>query len=48
METVIEVTPVLRAQAEAVQGNGKPLVELVLSRSSEVTRELESIDHAQP
>lgn len=44
METVVEVTPVLRLESERVSGNGKPLVEMVLPRSPEVQKALESID----
>ena len=44
-ETVVEVTPVMRMTGETVEGNGKPLVEFVFSRSGEVDKALKSIDH---
>jgi hypothetical protein len=45
VETTVEVTPVLRADAERVEGSGRPLVELVMTRSQEVDRMVQSIDH---
>ena len=44
METTVEVTPVLRLESERVSGSGKPLVEMILPRSPEVQKALESID----
>jgi hypothetical protein len=38
METVIEVTPVLRMSETTVEGNGKPLVEFIIGRSGDVDR----------
>jgi hypothetical protein len=47
VETVIEVTPVLRLDEEQISGNGKPLVEFVFGRSSEVDKAVNSIDHTE-
>jgi hypothetical protein len=38
METVIEVTPVLRMSETTVEGNARPLVEFIISRSPDVDR----------
>ena len=46
LDTVVEVTPVLRAGEERVEGNGRPLVEFVLTRSKEFDRMVEGIDHS--
>jgi hypothetical protein len=45
VQTTVEVTPVLRAEAEHVEGTGRPIVELVLTRSQEVDRMVQSIEH---
>jgi hypothetical protein len=45
VETVIEVTPVMRFKDEEITGNGKPLVEFVFGRSPEVDKAVNSIDH---
>ncbi|MFT3709621.1 MAG: hypothetical protein QM817_18485 [Archangium sp.] len=45
VETTIEVTPVMRLEAEEISGNGKPLVEFVFGRSAEVDKAVNSIDH---
>jgi hypothetical protein len=45
IETVIEVTPVLRMGAETVNGNGKPLVEFVISRDPQAAKAAADIDH---
>lgn len=45
VETVIEVTPVLRFKDEEITGNGRPLVEFVFGRSAEVDQAVKSIDH---
>jgi hypothetical protein len=45
VETVIEVTPVLRLEEEQISGNGKPLVEFVFGRSADVDKAVDSIDH---
>lgn len=45
VETVIEVTPVMRLEEEQISGNGKPLVEFVFGRSAEVDKAVNSIDH---
>ncbi|HLL53739.1 MAG TPA: hypothetical protein VK447_09350 [Myxococcaceae bacterium] len=47
LETVIEITPVLRLAGEQVTGSGKPLVEFVLTRSEEVKKMVDGIDHLQ-
>jgi len=44
VETVVEVTPVLRMEEIGVSGNGKPLVEFIISRSPEVDNAVKSID----
>lgn len=44
VETVVEVTPVLQMDAVDVSGNGKPLVEFIISRSPEVDRAVKAID----
>jgi hypothetical protein len=46
VDTSVEVTQVIRAGPELVEGNGKPLVELVITRSKEFDRQVESIDHS--
>jgi hypothetical protein len=46
VDTTVEVTPVLRAGEERVEGNGRPLVELVLTRSRDFDQMVNSIDHA--
>lgn len=46
LETVVEVVPVIRLADETIDGSGKPLVELILMRSPEVQKALETIDHA--
>jgi hypothetical protein len=46
-ETVIDVTPVLRLAEEAIEGNGKPLVEFVFGRSPEVDKAVQGIDHTE-
>jgi hypothetical protein len=48
LETVIELTPVLRLEGEQVTGNGKPMVEFVLTRSEEVKKMVNGIDHLEP
>jgi hypothetical protein len=45
VDTTVEVTPVLRAGEERVEGNGRPLVELVLTRSKDFDQMVNSIDH---
>jgi len=47
VETVIEVTPVLRLEDEKISGNGRPLVEFVIGRSGDVDKAVKSIDHAE-
>ena len=47
METVVEVTPVPRMGEEAVSGQGRPLVEFIISRSPEVDRAVQGIDHLE-
>jgi len=44
---VVEVTPVLRMGEEAVSGQGRPLVEFIISRSPEVDRAVQGIDHLE-
>lgn len=44
VETVVEVTPVLRMEEIGVSGNGKPLVEFIISRSPEVDNAVKAID----
>ena len=44
VETVVEVTPVMNMEAVDVTGNGKPLVEFIISRSADVDQAVKSID----
>ncbi|MBE2252540.1 MAG: hypothetical protein IAE78_23610 [Myxococcus sp.] len=44
VETVIDVTPVLRLAEEQIEGNGKPLVQFIIGRSGDVDRALQAID----
>ncbi len=46
VETVIEVTPVMRLGEEQIAGNARPLVEFVIGRSGEVDKAIKSLDHA--
>ncbi len=46
-ETVVEVTPVLVLDEEAISGRAKPLVQFVFGRSPEVTKAVEGIDHTE-
>lgn len=46
-ETTIEVTPVVRLSDQVVEGNGRPLVHFILSRSPEAAKAAEQLDHAQ-
>lgn len=43
--TTVEVTPVLRADAQDVKGSARPLVQLVIGRSDEVRKAADLIDH---
>ena len=43
VETVVEVTPILRMQEELIEGNGKPLVQFIIGRSGDVDRAVEAI-----
>ena len=45
--TTVEVTPVLRADAQDVKGSARPLVQLVIGRSDEARKAAESIDHLE-
>lgn len=45
VDVQIEVTRVLRLDDEAVSGNAKPAVEFIFTRSPEVKKALERIDH---
>ncbi len=47
VDTVIDVTPVLRLEAETISGNGKPLVEFVFGRSPEIEKAIQNIDHTE-
>lgn len=47
-ETVIDVTPVLVLDAEAIEGTApRPLVQFVIGRSGEVKKAVEGIDHTE-
>ena len=46
-ETVVEVTPVIRMVGDNIEGNGKPLVEFIFSRSPQVKSSMDSIDHTE-
>ena len=46
VETVVEVTPVLRLEEETISGNARPLVEFIIGRSPEVQKAVTGIDHA--
>ncbi|HEY8206752.1 MAG TPA: hypothetical protein VIG99_04675 [Myxococcaceae bacterium] len=45
--TTVDVTPILRADAEAVKGGARPLVQFVIGRSDEARKAAESIDHLE-
>ena len=47
VETVIDVTPVLRLSEEEISGNARPLVQFVFGRSAEVKQALDGIDHTE-
>ena len=47
IDTVIEVTPVMRLSDEQITGNGRPLVEFIIGRSADVQKALNTIDHAE-
>lgn len=47
VETVVEVTRVLQMGAEKVEGTGRPLVEFIFTRSSEVEKAVKEIDHTE-
>jgi hypothetical protein len=44
IDTVIEVTPLIRLDETAIEGNGKPLVQFVIGRSADVKRAVDAID----
>lgn len=46
VETVVDVTPVLRLAEERIDGNGKPLVQFIIGRSADVDRAVKSIGDA--
>lgn len=46
-ETIVDVTPVLRLEGEAIEGNGRPLVEFVFGRSPDVDKAVQGIDHTE-
>jgi len=45
--TTVDVTPVLRADAQDVKGGARPLVQLVIGRSDEARKAAEAIDHLE-
>jgi hypothetical protein len=45
IETVVQITPVIRGVETEIKGNGRPLVEFVFGRSTDVKGALDSIDH---
>ncbi|HVE86863.1 MAG TPA: hypothetical protein VND93_28605 [Myxococcales bacterium] len=45
--TTVDVTPVIRADVQDVQGVARPLVEFVIGRSDEARKAAESIDHLE-
>jgi hypothetical protein len=47
VDTLVQVTAVMRLQDENITGNGKPLVEFVFSRSADVQKAIDSIDHTE-
>ena len=47
VDTVVQVTAVMRLQDENISGNGKPLVEFIIGRSADVQKALNSIDHTE-
>jgi hypothetical protein len=47
VDTVVDVTPVLRLDEEQISGNGRPLVEFVFGRSADVKKAVDSIDHTE-
>ena len=46
LETVVELKPVLQMTGEQIDGKGPP-VEFILTRSPEVQRSIDSIDHTE-
>lgn len=46
-ETVVDVVWVITGEATDIRGNGKPMVQFVLSRSADVDAALKSIDHTE-
>ena len=47
VDTVVEVTPVMRLADEEISGNGRPLVEFIFGRSPDVEKAIKTIDHAE-
>ena len=47
VDTVVEVTPLLRLKDENISGNGRPLVEFIIGRSGDVDKALKTIDHTE-
>jgi hypothetical protein len=47
VDTVVEVTAVMRLTDEKIVGNGRPLVEFIIGRSADVEKAVKSIDHAE-
>lgn len=45
--TTVDVTPVVRADAQDVKGAARPLVQLVIGRSDEARKAAEAIDHLE-
>jgi hypothetical protein len=43
-ETLVEVVPILRADATSIEGNAKPLVQFIIGRSPEVKRAIDSLE----
>lgn len=43
LETIVEVTPVLRMEEAQIEGNARPLVQFIIGRSGDVERAVEAI-----
>ncbi len=47
VETVVEVTAVIRLADVNISGSGRPLVEFIIGRSADVEKAVKTIDHAE-
>lgn len=47
VDTLVEVIPIARFDAAKVEGRGRPLVEIMISRSEEAAKDAAGIDHME-